>query len=70
MSTKNIGLLAVLTLTSLFTAGCIVGIGDSRGHQPPSPTLGQELVDLQKAKDTGAISADEYAAAKKKLMAH
>jgi hypothetical protein len=33
------------------------------------PTIGQELIDLKKAKDSGAISGEEYESQKKKVMA-
>jgi len=33
-----------------------------------SPTLGQQLIDLQKAKDSGAISDQDYQAQKSKLL--
>jgi hypothetical protein len=35
-----------------------------------SPTIGQQLIDLQKAKDSGAITDTEYQAQKAKLLAH
>ena len=52
---------------ALVSSGCIVGIGDSRG-EPRRATLGQELVDLQKARDAGAVTPEEFAAQKKKLL--
>ena len=38
------------------------------GQQVSSPTLGQQLVDLQKAKESGAITEEEYQAQKAKLL--
>ena len=38
------------------------------GEQMTAPTLGQQLVDLQKAKETGAITDAEYQAQKAKLL--
>jgi len=38
------------------------------GQQVTSPTLGQQLIDLQKAKDSGAITDAEYQAQKAKLL--
>lgn len=67
MSKTNFGLCAILILTAFFNAGCIIGFGDGRGS--PSPTVGEELVDLQKARDSGAISGEEYDSQKKKLLA-
>jgi hypothetical protein len=63
---KRMGLFLGLVLTGLFSGGCIVGIGDS---PHPKPTTGQELVDLKRAKDSGAISDAEYDAQKKRLLA-
>jgi hypothetical protein len=38
------------------------------GQEVTAPTLGQQLVDLQKAKDAGAITDAEYQAQKAKLL--
>ncbi|HEU5396063.1 MAG TPA: SHOCT domain-containing protein [Verrucomicrobiae bacterium] len=40
----------------------------SVGQQMVEPTLGQQLIDLQKAKDAGAITDAEYQAAKARLL--
>ncbi|CAB1075486.1 hypothetical protein D1AOALGA4SA_3306 [Olavius algarvensis Delta 1 endosymbiont] len=58
-------LVILLFLTTM--ASCIaVGSGGSKkaDHQT---TLGQELIDLQKARDEGAISQQEYEELKEKL---
>jgi hypothetical protein len=46
--------------------GCIA-IGN-RDAQRPNATLGQQLIDLQKARDTGAITDAEYQAQKSRLL--
>ena len=38
------------------------------GQQVSSPTLGQQLMDLQKAKESGAITEEEYQAQRTKLL--
>jgi hypothetical protein len=38
------------------------------GHEVKSPTIGQQLIDLQKAKDAGAITDAEFQAQKAKLL--
>jgi hypothetical protein len=38
------------------------------GQATTSPTLGQQLLDLQKAKDSGVITDAEYQAQKAKLL--
>jgi hypothetical protein len=58
----------VLAATVLFT-GCLafqVGGGDKKEWQ--KPTVGQQLIDLKAAKDTGAISDSEYQTQKAKLL--
>ena len=54
-------LLVIISLTS-----CIaVGSGGEKVHN--LPTVGQQLIDLQKARDEGAITAKEYEALKDKI---
>ena len=48
-------------------AGCAWSIGD-KGETKVQPTRGQELTDLKKAKDAGAITEDEYNAQKQRIM--
>jgi len=58
------GLLAMTLLT-----GCLnLELGGGSTTKPQSPTLGQQLIDLQKAKDTGAISDIDYQMQKTKLL--
>jgi hypothetical protein len=57
--------LSAMTLLS----GCIgLSIGGGPTTKPGSPTLGQQLIDLQKAKEAGAITEAEYQAQKAKLL--
>ncbi len=57
--------LSALTLFS----GCLnLQLGGGTTSRPQSPTVGQQLIDLQRAKDTGAISDAEYQAQKAKLL--
>ena len=61
-----LGLSAMLLLS-----GCIVlslGGGSKTTHETTKATVGQQLTDLQKAKESGAISEDEYQAQKKKVL--
>jgi len=58
------GLLAMTLLT-----GCLeLHLGGGATSNVQSPTLGQQLIDLQKAKDAGAISDQDYQAQKAKLL--
>jgi len=54
-------------LTSMLLAGC-VSAGGKTNVEMHNPTLGQQLIDLQKAKDAGAINDAEYQAQKAKLL--
>lgn len=57
---------SVMTLLS----GCLnLELGGGSTTRPQVPTVGQQLMDLQKAKDSGAITDAEYQAQKAKLMA-
>ena len=47
-------------------SGCVLALGNK---VPESrPTLGKQLTDLKQARDSGAISDEEYQAAKKRLV--
>ena len=49
--------------------GCLgLSIGSGTTNKPQSHTVGQQLVDLQKAKDSGAITESEYQAQKAKVL--
>lgn len=47
--------------------GCI-GIQGGSDQGQAEPTLGQQLIDLKKAKDEAAITQEEYKVLKKKLV--
>jgi hypothetical protein len=44
-------------------SGCVIG-----NRFPQSATVGQQLIDLQKAKDAGAITEAEFLVQKKKAL--
>lgn len=68
MKKSFISLLAVL-LTSLFLTGCVgLSLGGGTKTYVGKPTLGQQLVDLKKAEDCGAITASEYQTQKARLL--
>jgi hypothetical protein len=53
---------------SLSLMGCLV-IGTTTRERPlPPPTVGQELLDLQAALESGAISQEEFDRAKRALI--
>jgi PBP1b-binding outer membrane lipoprotein LpoB len=63
---KSITSIAVVTL-ALLLGGCVAAIGN-REPARSSATLGQQLIDLQKAKEAGAISEQEYFAQRAKFL--
>lgn len=58
----------LLIATLLATSGCVAAIGN-REPARSSATLGQQLIDLQKARDSGAISEMEYQTQRAKFLA-
>ena len=67
---KTTALLGLLAGTFALS-GCIFAIGGSEPKPAPAKggtTLGQELVDLQKARDSGAITEAEYETQRGKLL--
>ena len=65
----NVSALLLLGIFTVATTGCIVGVGN-RGnpHSSESHTLGQELMDLKSAHESGAIDPDEYELQRQKLL--
>jgi hypothetical protein len=58
-----------LTTLTLLT-GCSWSVGGGAKSSTVMPTLGQQLMDLQKAKNSGAITETEYEAQKAKLLSN
>ena len=57
--------LPILVLLS----GCLaLDVGGGTKNQTVNATVGQQLIDLQRAKDAGAISDAEYQAQKARLL--
>ena len=70
MNKRFIPVLVLLTATTLLT-GCLdlqIGGGSTSRPQTQTPTVGQQLVDLQNAKDSGAINDAEFQAQKAKIL--
>ena len=62
---RAIGIIVILLLMMSLTSCIAVGSGGEKiTHEP---TLGQQIIDLQKAKDQGAITAKEYEELKDKI---
>ncbi|HMJ89646.1 MAG TPA: hypothetical protein VK530_07500 [Candidatus Acidoferrum sp.] len=64
------------TVAAVFAAmllnGCVFALGNSvpenQREAKGQPTLGKQLTDLRHAHDSGALTDDEYAVAKKRLI--
>ncbi len=60
--------LSALAALILFS-GCVAAVGNRGGLAPcGNATLGQQLLDLQKARDAGALSDAEYQTQRAKLL--
>lgn len=65
-----IGSFIALACTTLLT-GCLglaLGTGDKTTTVKQEPTVGQQLIDLQKARTSGAITDAEYETQKAKIL--
>jgi hypothetical protein len=70
---KVVPLLTLVAVMGGLAGGCSWSIGEKEVEsntpsRAAAATRGQELIDLKKARDTGALTEDEYQAQKKKLM--
>ncbi len=63
---KNVVVLIVLAVFLATVSGCI-GIQGGSDQGKGEPTLGQQLIDLKKARDEGAITHEEHREFKEKL---
>ena len=58
----------VVLAAMLCLSGCVAAIGNRDAQRLGSATLGQQLIDLQKAKEAGAITEAEYQTQKARLL--
>ena len=66
-SMRKVILLILLLAFLVVNAGCI-GLQGGSDIVKSEQSLGQELIDLKKAQENGAITPEEYEKLKKKLM--
>ena len=64
---KLIAPISLALCAVVFLSGCVAAIGN-RGTTPSDASLGQQLIDLQKAKEAGAMTDAEYQVQKAKLL--
>lgn len=68
-SSKYMWLIVAATVLGLIGPGCAWQIGgDKKGTTMCKPTRGQELLDLKKARDQGAMTEEEYQAQRKQVL--
>lgn len=66
---KYLWLIVAASALGILFPGCAWQIGgDKPGNTVCKPTRGQELIDLKKARDQGAITEDEYQAQRKTVL--
>jgi hypothetical protein len=58
----------VMTATFLVCAATLPACGSDPPRPTVSVSVGQQLIDLKKAKDSGALSAREYESQKEQLI--
>ncbi len=61
---------AVIVGSTLALSGCIFAPGDSRDWDSGArePTIGQQLLDLDRARDEGIISDNEYERTRQRIL--
>jgi len=59
-------LISLYAMTLL--TGCETHLGGGTTNRIEQPTVGQQLIDLQRAKEAGAITDADYQAQKAKLL--
>jgi len=66
---KKISLPILVVFSAMtFLSGCAWHVGGGPQNVTAKPTTGQQLIDLQKAKDAGAMSDSEYQVQKAKAL--
>ncbi|HZR18603.1 MAG TPA: SHOCT domain-containing protein [Verrucomicrobiae bacterium] len=65
---KSIGLAVVYVSLAGLLAGCVWSVGGKEHVTSAQPTRGQELIDLKKARDQGAITPEEYENKRRQIL--
>jgi hypothetical protein len=66
---KAVTALALCAVATSLLTGCAWSIGGKKeGETIAQPTRGQQLIDLKRAKDQGAITEQEYEKQKEELL--
>lgn len=61
--------LSLALIGATLITGCLnLQLGGGSTTRPQAPTVGQQLIDLQQARDRGAITDSEYQVQKARLL--
>lgn len=65
---KNIFRFGQLVTLSFLVGGCAINLGNKTSPEHNKATVGQELIDLKRARDNGVITEEEYQSQRRRLM--
>lgn len=65
---KTTRIIPLFLASTLLLSGCVAAIGNRGERAQRNATLGQELIDLQKAKEAGVLSEAEYQVQRARLL--
>ena len=68
MKSKLLFSLALTAILSTLLSGCVVALGNRVPPDDRKATLGKQLTDLKQARDSGAITEEEYQTARKRIL--
>ena len=68
MNTKVLFRFCMAMACTTFLTGCVVALGNRVPPQDHKATLGKQLTDLKQARESGALTEEEYQTAKKRLI--
>ena len=68
MKTKILFAFGMALVCAALLNGCVVALGNRELPQDHKATLGKQLTDLKQARESGAITEEEYQTAKKRLI--
>jgi len=73
MIRKLLGRAVVVILSGAIlgaVTGCVFSVGGGKEVTSAHATRGQELIDLKKARDQGAITPEEYETKRRQILDH
>ena len=67
---KQWTLVVALAWATAILTGCVAAIGNRDADLGRGTTVGQQLIDLQKAKEAGALTETEYQDQRARVLKH